>query len=146
MPCRRLVSVVLFAAALGLAATPAVADPIERQEDSVQAALDGFVAYLKSETNEALTASARLAREHQDSLTAARAYLESLLDAWRQSLSGQKARVGTLGKDATEIWEAWRATAASSWATIERQAQNALDWIETWMRNRSLSEPPGTPV
>ena len=87
-----------------------------------------------------------MAREHQDSLTAARAYLESLLDAWRQSLSGQKARVGTLGKDATEIWEAWRATAASSWATIERQAQNALDWIETWMRNQSLSEPPGTPV
>ncbi len=153
MPCRQFISVALIAAiaampglAAAAGATPAVADPVEPQEYSVQAAIDGFVSYLKSETNEALIAAARLAREHQDSLTAARSYLESQFDAWRGSLSGQKARVGTLGKDAAEIWEAWRATAASSWATIQRQAENALDWIETWMRNQSLSEPPGTPV
>jgi hypothetical protein len=147
--CRQFFCVALLAAALGLPATQAVADPIERQEDSVQGAIDGFISYLKSETNEALTAAARLARENHDSLTAARSYLESLesqFDRWRGSLSDQKAGVGTLSKDATEMWEAWRATAASSWATIQRQAENALNWIETWMHNRSLSEPPGTPV
>jgi hypothetical protein len=149
VPCRQFFSVALIAAALGLAATQAVADPIERQEDSVQAAIDGFVSYLKSETNEALTAAARWARENPDSFATARSYLENLgyqLDRWGESLNDQKDGVGTLGKDATEIWEAWRATAASSWATIQRQAENALDWIETWMRNRSLSEPPGTPT
>jgi hypothetical protein len=146
MRCRQVISVAVIAAALGLAATQAVADPIEPQEDSMQAVVDGFVSYLKSETNEALTGAARLAREHHDSLTAARSYLESQFDAWRASLSSQKARVGTLGKDATAIWEAWRATAVSSWATIERQAQNALDWIQTWTRNQSLSEPPRTKV
>jgi hypothetical protein len=147
--CRQFFCVALVAAVLGLAATQAVADPIEQQEDSVQAAIDGFVSYLKSETNEALTTATRLARENQDSLAAARSYLgslESQFDQWRGSLSDQKGGVGTLGKDAAEIWEAWRATAASSWATIQRQAENALNWIETWMRNRSLSEPPGTPV
>jgi hypothetical protein len=147
--CRQFFCVALLAAALGLPATQAVADPIERQEYSVQAAIDGFISCLKSETNEALTAAARLARENQDSLTAARSYLESLesqFDRWRGSLNDQKAGVGTLSKDATEMWEAWRAPAASSWATIQRQAENALNWIETWMHNRSLSEPPGTPV
>jgi hypothetical protein len=147
--CRELFCVALIAAALGLVATQAVADPIERQEDPVQGAIDGFISYLKSETNEALTAAARLTRENHDSLAAARSYLESLqsqFDRWQGSLSDQKAGVGTLSKDATEMWEAWRATAASSWATIQRQAENALNWIETWMHNRSLSEPPGTPV
>jgi hypothetical protein len=147
--CRQFFCVALITTAVGLTATQAVADPIERQEDSVQAAVDGFISYLKSETNEALTAAARLARENHDSLAAARSYLESLesqFDRWRGSLSDQKAGVGTLSKDATEMWEAWRATAASSWATIQRQAENALNWIETWMHNRSLSEPPGTPV
>jgi hypothetical protein len=146
--CRQFFYVALLAAALGLPATQAVADPIERQEDSVQGAIDGFISYLKSETNEALTAAARLARENH-SLAAARSYLESLqsqFDRWQGSLSDQKAGVGTLSKDATEMWEAWRATAASSWATIQRQAENALNWIETWMHNRSFSEPPGTPV
>ena len=150
MGCRRVISVALIATALGLCgfAGPraALADPIEPQEDSVRTAIDGFMSYLKSETNEALIAAARVAREHHDSLTAARSYLESRFEAWRASLSGQKARVGTLGKDATEIWEAWRATAVSSWTTIERQAQTAFDWIKTWMRNQSPSEPSRTPV
>ena len=38
-----------------LAGTPAAATPIEPNENSVQAAVDSFVAYLKSETNEVMT-------------------------------------------------------------------------------------------
>jgi len=150
VPCRQFISVALMVAALGLAgaagATPAVADPIDPQENSLQETVDGFISYLKSETTGALTAAAKLARENKDSLTAAQSYLESQYDAWRAALSDQKARVETLGKDAAEIWEAWRATAVSCWAKIEHQAQDVFDRIETWMRNQSLSEPPGTPV
>jgi hypothetical protein len=150
VPCRQFISVALIAAALGLGgavgAAPAIADPVEPQEDSVQAVADGFVSYLKSETNEALSAAARLARDHKDSLAAARSYLESQYDAWRASLSDQKARAGTLGQDAAEIWESWRARAVSSWAMIERQAHDAFDQIEAWICNQSPSEPPGTPV
>jgi len=140
----------LIAAILGLAVlgtTPAGAQPLEAQETSVKARIDSFVSYLKSETNEALTAAARLARENKDSLASAKAYLESQYDAWRAALSDQKAGDTTLGKDAAAFWEAWKATAASSWASIERHAHNALDWIEAWMRNQSSSnQHPGTPV
>jgi hypothetical protein len=147
VPCRQVISVALIAAALGLAGpSPAAADPLEPQENSFQATVDGFVSYLKSETNEAMVAAARLARDNKDSLAAAKSYLESQYDAWRASLSGQKDRAKTLGQDAAAIWKALRETAVSSWATTERQAHGALDWIETWMRNHSLSEPPGTPV
>jgi len=107
----------LIAAILGLAVLgtrPAGAQPLEAQETSVKARIDSFVSYLKSETNEALTAAARLAHENKDSLASAKVYLESQYDAWRAALSDQKAGDTTLGKDAAAFWEAWKATAASS--------------------------------
>jgi hypothetical protein len=138
----------LIAAILGLAVLgkmPAGAQPLGAQETSVQARVDSFVSYLKAEMNEALTAAARLARENKDSLASAKAYLESQYDGWR--LSYQKAGVTTLGKGAAAFWEAWTATAASSWASIEHHAHDALDWIEAWMRNQSSSNQyPETPV
>ena len=119
MRCCQVISVALIAATLGLAGpSPAAADPLEPKENSLQATVDGFVSYLKSETTEAMVAVARLARDNKDSLAAAKSYLESQYDAWRAPLSGQKERAKTLGKDAAAIWEAWRETAVSSWATI----------------------------
>jgi hypothetical protein len=107
--------------------------------------VDNFVAFLKSETNEAVTAAARLARENKDMIADARARLGAKIAAWHAALSGQKARLKTLGKDASARWEAWREEAVSSWAKIERKAHDALDWIAAWMRNQSLSDPE-TPV
>ena len=148
MPCRQLISLAI-AAMLGLACVvgpaPAAAKPVEL--NTVQATIDGFVAYLKSETNEAMSTAARMARDNKDSLAAARSYLDRQLSTWRDLLSDRKASAGTLGKDAATTWEAWRQAAAASWATLERQTLDALDWIATWMRNQSLSDQsPKTPV
>jgi len=145
----------LIAAMVGLpilAATPVTAKPIEANENSVQVTVDSFVAYLKSETNQALTIAARMARDNKDSLAAARAYLDNQISAWRDLLSDRKATPGTLGegafgKDASATWQAWRQAAVSSWATIERSAHDVVDWIATWMRHLSLShQNPETPV
>ena len=139
----------LIAAMVGLpllAAPPVAAKPIEPTENSVQATVDSFMAYLKSETNEALTIAARLARDNKESLAAAKSYLDRQLSGWRELLSERKARSGTLGRDASATWQAWRQAAVASWATIERQARDALDWIATWMRQQSLTENPETPV
>lgn len=136
----------LIAAMLSMLAgtAPAAAEPVEPQENSAQAALDNFVAYLKTETNEAITAASKLARDHKDSLDAAKSYLDRQFAGWRAALSGQKA---TLDKDASSIWQAWRQAAVSSWATIERSAHDVVDWIATWMRHQSLSDQnPETPV
>jgi len=151
MPCRLpALRSALMAAMVGLpflAGTPAAAKPIEPNENSVQVTIDSFVAYLKSETNEAIAAAARMARDNKDNLAAAKSYLDSQLSAWRDLLSDQKARAGTLGKDASATWEAWREAVVSSWAIIERQALDALDWVTTWMRNQSSSDRnPETPV
>lgn len=130
-----------------LAATPVTAKPIEANENSVQVTVDSFVAYLKSETNQALTIAARVARDNKDSLAAAKSYLDNQISAWRDLLSDRKARPGTLGKDASATWQAWRQAAVSSWATIERSAHDVVDWIATWMRHLSLShQNPETPV
>jgi hypothetical protein len=140
----------LIAAMVGLpllAATPVTAKPIEANENSVQVTVDSFVAYLKSETNQALTIAARVARDNKDSLAAAKSYLDNQISAWRDLLSDRKARPGTLGKDASATWQAWRQAAVSSWATIERSAHEVVDWIATWMRHLSLShQNPETPV
>jgi hypothetical protein len=97
-----------------VAGTPAAAQSIEPNQASIQAAIDGFVAYLKSETNEAAKTAPRLARDNQDNLAAAKSYLDSQLSAWRDLLSDQKARAGTIGKDASATWEAWRKAAVAS--------------------------------
>jgi ElaB/YqjD/DUF883 family membrane-anchored ribosome-binding protein len=123
----------------------AAAKPLEPQENSLHSAVDSFVSYLKSETNEAVTAAARIARENEDTLAEAKSRIGAQIAAFSALLSGQKARLTTLGKDASAVWEAWREVAISSWAKVRRQAHDALDWIAAWMRNQSLSDPE-TPV
>ena len=151
MPPRRLPS---FRCALiaAMLATPlfaggalAAAQHLEPQENSLHSAVDGFVSYLKSETNEAVTAAARIARENKNTLAEAKSYIGAQIAAFSAALSGQKARLTTLGKEASAMWEAWREAAVSSWAKMRAQAHDALDWIAAWMRNQSLSDPE-TPV
>jgi cytochrome c556 len=138
----RLLGVVMLAPA-----SPAFAEPIDRQENSLQSTVDGFVAYLKSETNEAMTAATRAARDNKETIEAANARIDATIANLRETLNGQKARLETLGKDATAMSEAWREAAVSSWAKIERSAHDALDWIEAWRRNQSLSnQSPEIPV
>jgi cytochrome c556 len=138
----RLLGVVMLAPA-----SPAFAEPIDRQENSLQSTVDGFVAYLKSETNEAMTAATRAARDNKETIEAANARIDATIANLRETLNGQKARLEILGKDATAMSEAWREAAISSWAKIERSAHDALDWIEAWMRNQSLSDQsPEIPV
>ena len=151
MPPRRLPSFhcALIAAML---ATPlfaggalAAAKPLEPQENSLHSAVDGFVSYLKSETNEAVTAAARIARENKDTVAEVKSRIGAQIAAFSAALSGQKARLTTLGKDASAVWEAWREAAVSSWAKVQAQAHDALDWITAWMRNQPLSDRE-TPV
>jgi hypothetical protein len=129
------------AVVLGLSAvaTPAVAaEPAEPQQTSITTAVDSFVAYLKSETNEAARQAARLAREKAPGLKAS---IGERLAEWRRALSRQKAAVSTLDPDATAMWEAWKEAAVSSWAKIERTARDAFDWFASLMRSRLQSDP-----
>jgi hypothetical protein len=150
MPPRRLsLHCALIAAML---ATPlfaggalAAAKPLEPQENSLHSAVDSFVSYLKSETNEAVAAAARIARENKDTVAEVKSRIGAQIAAFSAALSGQKARLTTLGKDASAMWEAWREAAISSWAKAQAQAHDALDWITAWMRNQSLSDRE-TPV
>ena len=154
MPLRRLSSLraALIAALLGLlplfaASASAATQPIEPQANSLQSAIDDFVSYLKSETNEAARTAARIARENKDTLDAAKSHVGSLTAHWRAALSGQKERLKTLHEDASAMWEEWRETAVLSWDNVEWQAHEALDWIAKWMRNQSLSDQrPEIPV
>ncbi|MBC8013403.1 MAG: hypothetical protein H7X74_04885 [Methyloceanibacter sp.] len=125
----------------------AAAKPIEPQANSLNSAVYSFVSYLKSEMNEAMMAAARIARENKDTLAEAKSRIGAQIAAFSASLSGRKARLTTLDKDASAMWEAWRETAVSSWAKMQRSAHEALDWIAAWMRNQSLShQHPETPV
>ncbi len=153
MPRRRLLSLrsMLFAAALGLPLLAgealAATEPVEPQANSLQSAIDDFVSYLKSETNDAARTAARIAREHKDTLDTAKSQMDTYITNLRAALSGQKERVKTLHKDAPALWEDLSETAVSSWAEAERQAHMALDWIGKWMRNQSLSDQrPEIPV
>ena len=112
MPLRRLSSLraALIAALLGLlplfaASASAATQPIEPQANSLQSAIDDFVSYLKSETNEAARMAARLARENKDTLDAAKSHMDSRIADWRAALSGQKERLKTLHEDASAMWE-----------------------------------------
>ena len=146
MPPRRLPS---FRCALiaAMLATPlfaggalAAAKPLEPQENSLHSAVDSFVSYLKSETNEAVTAAARIARENKDTVAEVKSRIGAPIAAFSAAFSSQTARLTTLGKDASAMWEAWREAAVSSWAKLQAQAHDALDWITAWMRNQSLSD------
>ena len=144
--CSALIAV-LLGLALFAGSALAAAQPIDSQENSVQSSVDGFVSYLKSETNDALMAAARIARENKDTIDEAKARIGVQIDAVSAALSSRKERLKTFGNDASAMWEEWRETAASSWAKIERQAHDALDWIAAWIRTRSLSDRrPEIPV
>jgi antirestriction protein ArdC len=117
-----------------------LAEPVDPQANSLQSTVDNFVAYLKTETNAAMTETARLAREHKDSIDAAKARVDSALAELRAALSGHKESLDALGKDAAALSEAWREAAASSWAKFGRSARDALAEIETWLRSQSLPD------
>lgn len=140
--CVQFLTLAILAGLLGsLAPAPlAHAEPLDSQANSLQSAVDSFLAHLKTETNEAMNAAARAARENKDTLDAAKARIGASIAAIGETLSGQKARLKTFGKDAAAISEAWREAAVLSWAKIERSARDALDWIEAWMRNQSLPD------
>ncbi|HSB59099.1 MAG TPA: hypothetical protein VLD66_05795, partial [Methyloceanibacter sp.] len=101
--------------ALGFA-NPAVAqaDPIEPQANSLQSAIDDFVAYLRSETYDAASEAAKIARDHKDEIGAAKATLHSRLAELGATLSDQKARAETLASDAMARLGAWSKSAGVS--------------------------------
>src|SRR3972149_2501000 len=93
----------------------AAAKPLEPQENSLHSAVDGFVSYLKSETNEAVTAAARIVRENKDTVAEVKSRIGAQIAAFSAALSGQKARLTTLGKDAPAMWEARREAGGAAW-------------------------------
>ena len=121
-------------------APPVSAEPPDSQANSLQSTIDSFVAYLKTETNAAMTEAARLAREHKDDIDAAKTRIDSALADLRSALGGHKESLDALGKDAAALSEAWREAAISSWAKIERSARDALAEIEAWMHHQSLPD------
>ena len=134
----RLALLVGLCGAFLLAPAPRVsAEPIYPQANSLQSAVDRFVAYLKTETNAAMTEAARLAREHKDDIDAAKARVDAAL-AELIALSGHKESLDALSKDAAALSQAWREAAVSSWAKVERSARDALAEIDAWTRNQSL--------
>ena len=149
--CLSSLSATLIAALLGLplfaASALSATQPVEPQANFLQATIDDFVSYLKSETNEAARVAARIARENKDTIDAAKSRMDAHIADCRAALSGQKERLKTLHKDASAMWEDLSERAVSSWDNIERQAHEALDWIAKWMRNQSLSDQrPEIPV
>ena len=127
--------------ALGFA-NPAVAqaDPIEPQANSLQSAIDDFVAYLRSETYDAASEAAKIARDHKDEIDAAKATLHSRLAELGATLSDQKARAETLASDAMARLGAWSKSAGVSWAEAERLADDMLDSFTTWLRSQTPSD------
>jgi len=117
---------------------PAQADPVEPQENSLQGAVDDFVAYLKSETYDAASEAARLARDNKDVVDAAKATLHSHLAELGAALSHQKATAETLANDAAKRLGAWSRSADVPWAETERAAQDMLDDFIAWLRKQIL--------
>ncbi len=113
----------------------AQAEPVELQENSLQSAVDDFVAYLKSETYDAASEAARLARDNKDVVDAAKATLHSHLAELGAVLSDQTT-AETLASDAAKRLGAWSKSAGVSWA--ERSAQDMLDRFSAWLRNQTL--------
>ncbi len=138
------VAAVLGALALGGAA-PASAQPVEPQQNSLQDAVDGFVAYLKSETYDAAAAAGKVVRDNKDTIE--QAAIGSQLADLRAALSDQKASAETVARDAAKRFEAWSKSAGPAWTDAERVAQNMLDRFAAWMRSQSPPEESSeTPV
>jgi len=114
------------------------AEPVEPQENSLQSAIDDFVAYLKSETYDAASEAARLARDNKDVVDAAKATLHSHLAELGAVLRDQKATAETLASDAAKRLGAWSRSAGVPWAETERAAQDMLDRFNAWLRSQTL--------
>jgi uncharacterized protein YukE len=140
----------LLVGLLGVLLAPeprALAEPIESQENSLQSQVDNFVAYLRTETNEAIIAAARATREHKDNIEAAKARVGAALDELSQAWGGQKGTLERFSKNATAMSEAWREAATTSWAKIEHSARGVLAELETLLRRHSRPEEnPEIPV
>ena len=126
---------VLGALAVG-AAVPALAEPIEPQQNSLQDAVDGFAGYLKSETYDAAAAAGKIARDNRETIDAAKAAFGSQL-ADLTALSDQKASAETLARAAAKKFETWSNSAGPAWSEAERLAQNMLDRFGAWLRSQS---------
>jgi hypothetical protein len=127
--------------ALGFA-NPAVAqaEPVEPQANSLQSAIDDFVAYLKSDTYDAAAQAAKMARDHKHEIDAAKTNLRSRLAGLGATLSDQKARAETLASDAVARLGAWSRSAGVSWAEAERLADDMLDSFTAWLRSQTPSD------
>jgi hypothetical protein len=137
----------VLGALVAVAATPAWAQAVEPQQNSLQDAVDGFVAYLKSETYDAAAAAGKIVRDNKDTVDAAKASINSQFADLRAALSDQKASVETLARDAAKRFEAWSKSAAPAWTDAERVAQDILDRFAAWMRSHSPPEASSqTPV
>ena len=137
----------LLGALLFAPAPRSLAKPIESHENSLQSQVDSFVAYLRTEANEAIIAAARAARKHKDGIEAAKARVGAALDKLSQAWGGQKGGLERFSKNATAMSEAWREAAASSWAKIEHSARDVLAELETWLRRHSRPEEnPEIPI
>lgn len=116
------------------------AEPVEPQANSLQGTIDNFVAYLKSETYDAASEAAKIARDHKDEIDTAKANLHSRLAELGATLSDQKARAETLASDAMARLGAWSRSAGVSWAEAERLADGMLDSFTAWLRSRTPSD------
>ncbi len=63
-----LAAAALFGSAIVADPARARAEPLDAQAESLQRAIDDFVAYLRSESYDAAAEAARLAREHRDEI------------------------------------------------------------------------------
>jgi hypothetical protein len=109
------------------------------QDNSLQSTIDGFVAYLRSETYDVASDAARMERDHKDAIGAAEAVLRSHLARLGAALSGQKERAETLANDAMARLEALSKSAGVSWAEARRQAEELLDGFTAWLRSQAPS-------
>jgi hypothetical protein len=111
-------------------------EPVKLQENSLQSAIDDFVAYLKSETYDAASEAARLVRDNKDVVDAAKATLHSQLTELGAALSDQKATAETLASEAVKRLGAWSKSAGVAWA--ERSTRDMLDRFTAWLRSQTL--------
>lgn len=123
-------------------ANPALAqaDPVGPQANSVQGAIEDFVAYLKSETYDAASEAAKIARDHKAEIDGAKATLHSRLAELGATLSDQKARAETLASDAMARLGAWSKSAGVPCAEAERLAEDMLDSFTAWLRSQTPSD------
>ncbi len=135
-----LAAAALFGSAIVADPARARAEPLDAQAESLQRAIDDFVAYLRSESYDAAAEAARLAREHRDEIEAAGKAFNSRLSELAALLSDQKARADTLARDAMARLEAWSRSAGVSLDEAERLAHTMLDRLSAWLRSQVPSK------